>query len=401
MLGWEFAPIFAGGVGVVCAALTKALLDQGVDILFVLPKNPKKLKIPHLVTAEEVLGGELVRRVPGRITPYPGFAPAGRVRLAAEGQLYGSELFAEIERYAEAVRQLALTEHFDIVHAHDWPTFKAGIAAKELSKKPLIVHVHSTEHDRTGGHGGHRYVKSLEHAGVHAADKVVAVSDYTRRIIAWHYHVPFEKIEVVHNAADYEHGSGIVTVRGNGQGMDEGCKTVLYVGRLTLQKGPDWFIEIARKVLEAEPNTRFVIAGSGDMETRLIERAAELGIGHKVLFAGFLESDDITRAYEAADVFVMPSVSEPFGIVALEAIRHGTPAVISKQSGVSEVLRHALRADFWDVHEMANKITATLRYPALRHEIVEHASAEIAGLRWSRAAERCAAIYRSLTALAG
>jgi glycosyltransferase involved in cell wall biosynthesis len=250
--------------------------------------------------------------------------------------------------------------------------------------------VHATEFDRTGGHGVNQYVYDIEKKGMQYADRVIAVSNYTKQKIIEQYGIPAGKIEVVHNAVDFG-GKCSFDIRKNE-------KVVLFLGRLTLQKGPDYFIEAAKKVLDYDPDVKFIIAGSGDMENKLVDRVAQLGIGNKVLFAGFVTGADVDRAYQTADLYVMPSVSEPFGLTPLEALRNNVPVIISKQSGVSEILKNALKVDFWDVDELANKILTVLNYRALHHELREHGALEVKTFNWNVPADKCISIYNDLIA---
>jgi glycosyltransferase involved in cell wall biosynthesis len=304
---------------------------------------------------------------------------------------YCGDMYTEVHKYAAAAVKLALQEDFDIIHAHDWMTYPAAIAVAAVTGKPLVVHVHSTEFDRSGEHVN-QMIYDIERAGMHAADKVIAVSFLTRNIIIGRYGVTGDRVEVVYNG-----------VERNGNGLNLGTtdikkdeKIVLFLGRITMQKGPEYFLGAAKKVLEVMDNVKFVMAGSGDMMRRTIELAAELGIGSKVLFTGFLRGEDLQKIYEMADLYVMPSVSEPFGITPLEALNHDVPVLISKQSGVSEVLTHVLKADFWDVNEIANKIVAVLKYPPLQITLREHGNFEVRKLKWEDAAERCRQIYEQL-----
>ncbi|GAI04335.1 unnamed protein product, partial [marine sediment metagenome] len=253
--------------------------------------------------------------------------------------------------------ELAENEQFDIVHAHDWMTYPAGIAVSAVSGKPLIVHVHSTEFDRSG-ENVNQTIYDIEREGMEWAAKVIAVSYFTSNIIISRYGISGEKVEVVYNGVER---NGNWSLAGSGIGKDE--RIVLFLGRITMQKGPEYFLQAAKKVLDVMDNVKFVMAGAGDMMHRAVEMAAELGIGQKVLFTGFLHGEDVQKIYKMADLYVMPSVSEPFGIAPLEALDNDVPVIISKQSGVSEVLTHALKVDFWDVDEIANKIIAVLKYP--------------------------------------
>ncbi len=302
---------------------------------------------------------------------------------------YDGDMIGQVERYARFC--LAATRHraFDVIHAHDWMTYPAGIFIAQATGKPLIVHVHSTEFDRSGEHIN-QAIYDIERRGMHGAMRVVTVSQLTKNLVVRRYGVPEHKIDVVYNGVELEPQNVGIT------GIRPKDKIVLYFGRITYQKGPEYFVHAARRVLELMPDVRFVVAGSGDQAKRMIELAADLGIGHKVLFTGFLRGDDITRVFNLADLYVMPSVSEPFGIAPLEAMSHNVPVLISKSSGVSEVLTHALKVDFWDIDDMANKIVAVLKYPPLRRTLQEHGAFEVRGLTWDGAAERCEQIYRAV-----
>ena len=300
---------------------------------------------------------------------------------------YSGDLFAEAARYARLVVRLARHEKFDVVHAHDWLTFPAGMSVARATGRPLVVHIHATEFDRSGEHVNQR-VYDIERRGMHAAIRVVCVSEYTRRICEKRYGLDPAKSRVVYNGVELES-----VQPETGVGIEAKDKIVLFLGRITMQKGPEYFIQAAKRVLEKMDNVKFVVAGSGDMATRMIEYAASLGIGHKVLFTGFLRGRDVQRIFEMADLYVMPSVSEPFGIAPLEAMSHGTPVIISKQSGVSEVLTHALKVDFWDIDDMANKVIAVLRHPPLGATLREHGALEVRRLTWDGAATKVTQVY--------
>ena len=397
MFGWEFPPMNTGGLGTACYGLTKGLSQNGVSIVLVLPQaaaETEKLEMPgkfgFLKIRNVNMANVKVKSVKSAMAAYMNPSEYDKRMLRMKGQkpIYGSNLFEEVKRFAQQAAVIAGEEEFDIIHAHDWMTYKAGLAAKRVSGKPLVVHVHATEFDRTGGLGANEHVYGIEKEGMEKADAVIAVSGYTKQKIIEHYGIPASKIHVVHNAVDRD---DIPNVPAHKSGSGE--KTVLYLGRITLQKGPDYFVAAAKKALEVEPNIRFVIAGSGDMEPRIIERAAELGIGHKVLFAGFLREEDIHRAYRMADLYVMPSVSEPFGITPLEAVMNKTPVIISKQSGVKEVLKHSLQVDFWDIDQMANKMVAALRYKEMHSELQRNSYEEANKLSWHKSAQGCIDVY--------
>jgi len=436
MLGWEFPPFISGGLGTACYGLTKAMSSLGTDVMFVLPRPVSTPFSTHVRLVSPRPGSALAlpstefrldefERVSFRtidaqmIDPYsrpdeyerelrsvrerqakatkvdPSESSAAVSSSRTGGAMspgghYGGDLFSEIHRYATLAAEIARNESFDIVHAHDWMTFPAGLAVAGLKGVPLIVHVHSTEFDRSGVNVDQR-IYDIERRGMHAAMKVVAVSYLTRNLITHHYGVDPSKVEVVYNAIE-ANGHGFDQEK---YSIDKNEKIVLFLGRITMQKGPEYFLAAAKKVLEVVSDVKFVMAGSGDMIRRTIEMAAAMGIGHKVLFTGFLRGGDVEKVFRMADLYVMPSVSEPFGIAPLEAMSHDVPVIISKQSGVSEVLTHALKVDFWDVNEMANKIIAVLRHPPLAKTLRQHGSFEVRRLSWTDAARQCVQVYEN------
>lgn len=312
-----------------------------------------------------------------------------RERLEFRGE-YGPGLFDEVERYARCVAQLAASTHFDLVHAHDWMTFSAGELAARALGSPLVVHVHASEYDRSGEHPDER-IRRLEQQGVDAADRVVCVSHYTAEILRTRYGVDDSKLRVVHNAVTRkEQNERLRTTKTVPEPI------VLFLGRVTFQKGPDYFLEAAQRVIAVEPEVKFVMVGSGDMLPKMVERAARMGLARHVHFTGFLKGPDVERIYSMADVYVMPSVSEPFGISPLEALALDTPVIVSRQSGVSEVLANALKVDYWDVDEIANKILALLRYPALREHVLAAGGAEVRAMSWADRGRRLRAVYDEL-----
>ncbi len=304
----------------------------------------------------------------------------------ADAADYSGDLLGAAARYARFCAANLGGIEFDVIHAHDWLTYPAGMALQKLTGKPLVVHVHSTEFDRSG-ETPNQQVYSIERRGMHAATRVISVSMLTKNVCIRRYGVPDSKIDVVYNGVELR-PEDVGT-----QPIHSKDKIVLYFGRITLQKGPEYFIRAAKRVLEYMDNVKFVVAGNGDQATRMIEMAAALGIGHKVLFTGFLRGRDISRVFSMADLYVMPSVSEPFGIAPLEAMSHNVPVLISKTSGVSEVLVHALKADFWDIDDMADKIIAVLRHPILSDTLKEHGSFEVRGISWDGSATKCLQTY--------
>ncbi len=392
MFGWEFPPLNSGGLGVACYGLTKSLSAQGASVTFVVPKAvDADYGFLKLIAAN--LGKVKLRGIKSIIHGYVTSDEYSQKLLKLKGseaqqKIYGENLMEEVERYSGKAAEIAAEEPHDVIHVHDWLTFKAGMAAKRASGKPLVVHVHSTEFDRTGGNGVNQHVYEIERAGMNAADAVVAVSNYTKGKIVRYYGISPDKVHVVHNAIDHE---SMPSNHSKKHG-----KVVLYLGRITLQKGPDYFIDAAKKVLEKEPDTRFIIAGSGDMELAVIEKATALGMSDKVLFTGFLREEELEKAYAAADLYVMPSVSEPFGLTSLEAAISKTPVLLSKQSGVSEIFANCLKVDFWDTDQMANKMIAVLRHKELKEALAENAYHEVSGMSWEKPASMCMNIYERL-----
>lgn len=393
MFGWEFPPWNSGGLGVACEGLTRALAAKGVELIFVLPKKLDATWTREgFLFADEVLPGIFERTIAvhSPLRPYVSSAEYDKLVLEdAFPKPYGTDLFFEVKRYGRAAARIARTESFDVIHAHDWLSSVAGRVAKEASGKPLIIHVHATEYDRTGGRHPHASVYALEKAGFEAADLILTVSEFTKNQVVERYGIPKEKILVCHNGIDPAASSAPPTPLP----LARRRKLVLFVGRLTLQKGPDYFLRAAQLAASHEPKAIFVLAGSGDMERELILLSAELGLNDRVMFAGFLRGAELERLYASACLFVLPSVSEPFGLTALEAARAGIPVILSRQSGVSELLHHCLKVDFWDVRDTAARMVALLRYPALRDVMGTEGRNVTGHLSWERSAERCIDSY--------
>ena len=421
MFGWEFPPHIAGGLGTACYGLTKGLAKHGVEILFVMPKagGDEDQSAVRIINASDV---ELVNtrleqeafwknvdfvRVESNLVPYLDpetferqvhqTLKAGereeritfRNKFQFSGQ-YGANLMEEVARYALVAGSIAARQQFDVIHAHDWLTYMAGIVAKQISGKPLVVHVHATEFDRSGEQVN-RPVYDIERRGMMAADRVVTVSNLTRNIVISRYGIPSEKVITVHNAVDFQTRKELEVERGVKE------KVVTFLGRITYQKGPEYFIESAHKVLQRYPNVRFVMAGSGDMLNRSIRRVAQLKMATRFHFTGFLRGEEVQKMFSYSDVYVMPSVSEPFGISPLEAMRSGVPTIISKQSGVAEVLKHSMKVDFWDVDAMADAIYGLLTYPALPKVVGKEGLEEVNQLKWEHAALKIKSIYETLS----
>lgn len=419
MLGWEFPPFISGGLGTACYGLTKALDQLGINVIFCLPKMVEGDYTSHVkllsptgrlsaTTKINELKNVTFHTIESSLQPYSTpdvyqrrIEEALRQKRGTEkvdigsafigGMHYSGNMYDEVHRYAAIAAELSLSEQFDVVHAHDWMTYPAGIAVAAISGKPLIVHVHSTEFDRSG-ENVNQMIYDIEREGMERADKVIAVSYFTRSIIINRYGISGDKVEVVYNGVQ-RNGSDNGNWPLTESGIKKDERIVLFLGRITMQKGPEYFLHAAKKVLEVMDNVKFVMAGSGDLMHRTIEMAAGLGIGQKILFTGFLRGGEVQKIYEMADLYVMPSVSEPFGIAPLEALNNDVPVIISKQSGVSEVLMHALKVDFWDVNEIANKIIAVLRYPPLGVTLRNYGNSEVRKLRWKDSAQKCVKIY--------
>lgn len=405
MLGWEFPPYFAGGVGVVCYELTQELVKKGIDVTYIMPYGPKELGQSHL---KLLIANNLIKSSAVKVKKfktllgaydnsfeeydkkYSSFLTMSDAK-SGEKELYGKNLLEEVYRFKEKLDLLIEDEEFDVIHSHDWTTFPAAIAVKKKTGKPLIVHIHITEFDKSGGLHADSRIYAIEREGMLAADRIIAISNKIKDTIINKYFIPEEKIVVIHNGKSY-----LSPERFDDNPIKQRDKIVLYAGRVTLQKGPEYFIKAAKRVLEKEPNTHFIMAGTGDMLPRMINLAADLGIAHKFTFHGFYTEEDKNQLFGMADVFVMPSVSEPFGIVPLEAMYKKTPTIISKQSGVSEILTNTLKVDFWDVDELANMIVSVLKYSPLHEVLSGAAHSEVLKLSWDRPADECIKLYRRL-----
>ena len=423
MFGWEFPPHIAGGLGTACKGIVEGLAHNGVETLFVMPSasgdedqsctriiNASDVAVQNVSeTVDEFLNKVKFIHVDSNIVPYvdpdeyfEAIEKMKRERITETtvgfGQKfkfsgkYGANLMEEVSRYAQVGGTIALQhkDEFDVIHAHDWLTYLAGIAAKELTGKPLVVHVHATSYDRGSEDMIDTRVLAIEKRGMQAADKVVAVSELTRNIVINKYGISPDKVVAVHNAVDFSGRENIEVERGVKD------KVVTFLGRITFQKGPEYFIDAAAKVLKRTKNVRFVMAGSGDMMNRSIRQVARLGISDRFHFTGFLRGTDVQKMFALSDVYVMPSVSEPFGISPLEAMRSGVPSVISHQSGAAEVLKYAFKVDFWDVDAMADQIYALLKYPALADFASKYGYDEVNTLKWNNAAAKIKKVYESV-----
>jgi glycogen(starch) synthase len=391
MFGWEFPPHNSGGLGVACKGIVDGLTKEGTSITFVLPKSvPQTGAVPFLSA-----GVESTTVIDSPLSPY--LSTASYATLPNGSPVYGSSLKEEVMRYAVSGGALAKTAPHDVIYAHDWLSFPAGIEAKRLSGKPLITHVHATEFDRTGENRADPVIYEIEKAGLDASDRVIAVSNRTKQTLIDKYQIPEEKISVVHNGIDEQTAPQGVS-KGRWHALKkQGHSIVLFMGRLTLQKGPDHFLEACALLLKKNPRVTIVLAGSGDMEQSLIEQAARLGISAHVLFPGFLRGDDQYEAYKEADLFVMPSVSEPYGIAALEAMHLQTPVLVSKQSGVVEAIPQLQSVDFWNHAEMANRMEDILTHKDTALIRAREAKLALRAHSWSAKAKEIQEIARELT----
>ncbi|WP_283115707.1 glycosyltransferase family 4 protein [Alistipes putredinis] len=427
MFGWEFPPHIAGGLGTACYGMTRGLARNGVEVIFVMPRayGDEDQRFVRVVNASDVetigtrdheFSEELLEKVSfihidSNMLPYISpeeyaayhdeFVRSGRThewtdvwkqRYTFSGK-YGANLMEEVARYAMVAAQVAkdLEGQFDVIHAHDWLTYFAGIAAKRVSGKPLVVHMHATEFDRSGENINRR-VYAIEKAGMQAADRVIAVSELTRRIVIGKYGIPADKVVTVHNAVRFGESEEAAPERAVKD------KVVTFLGRITYQKGPDYFVEAAAKVLQRVSDVRFVMAGSGDLMNHVVRRVAQLGIADRFHFTGFLKGGEVQRMFRLSDVYVMPSVSEPFGISPLEAMRSGVPVIISRQSGVAEVLDYAIKVNYWDVDALADAIYGLLTYPALGRMFASKGLEEVTGLKWTNAAAKIRTVYETVVA---
>lgn len=396
MIGWEYPPHNSGGLGVACQGLTEALAEQKQKLYFTLPYS-----LPQSVRHMRVLDcSHPDWNLPKNKPPFFAYDALGVQNSLLDtgvvehkfdlNQLHlmpQSDLEKQVMQYHDQVVQKSHSADFSVIHAHDWMSFPAGMALKEKTKKPLIAHVHSTEFDRSP-HGGSQYIMKTEYEGMKRADVIIAVSAYTKHLLVEKYGINPNKIQVVHN--------GISPLANSDSGRHHFASSrpmVVFMGRLTGQKGPEHFIKIAQVVLQQMPEVLFVIAGHGDLYQELLFSSADKGLSGKVLFSGFVRDKQRDKLLDRADVFVMPSLSEPFGLVAVEAAQRSTPVIISKSSGVSEVLPHSLQADFWDVDLMAKQIVELLANQDYAQNIVAKQHQDLRPVTWKSAAQKVKDIY--------
>ena len=391
--GWDYPPIKNGGLGVACHGLTEELLELGLDIVFVLPREQPTIGNQKFIFANKI--PSTIHIFPSALLPYQ-HAQSYLEYFTEDGKRirFSRRIIDEVYRYADAAYGIALREQFDLIHAHDWTSYLAGVAAKLATGKPLVLHVHATAFDQAGSNNVDPDIYAVERRAFHNADSIVAISNYTKGIVVDKYGIDPDKVSVIHNGIKPYSPPLLPSVLYDVKA--QGKKIVFYNGRITIQKGVDYFVRAARRVIDTDPQVMFVISGWGDMEHQIMHLVGELGLSQHVIFAGALWDEERDRMYQVADLLVMPSVSEPFGLVPLEAIQHGTPVLISKQSGVAEVLTHALKVDFWDTEEMANKILSALRYGVMNRQLVEEGRKELLRITWRRAAEKVLALYKKL-----
>ncbi len=420
MFGWEFPPHISGGLGTACYGLTRGMsVIPGLDILFVVPKahgDEDQSRIRVMGAGDVTLDLRKVKEhqflkdlsyieINSNLVPYTSPEEYEELVNSAEhkgkrlvettmgGKLnftgkYGKDLYEEIANYALVAGEIALKEDFNIIHSHDWLTYPAGIAAKRASGKPLVIHVHATDFDRSGGKVNPT-VFEIEKTGMQLADKIIAVSNLTRNTVIEKYGIHPDKVVTVYNAVDPISDYEKLQLK---RGITD--KVVTFLGRVTLQKGPEYFVQAAHKVLQKMDNVRFVMAGSGELLEKMIQWTAALGISDRFHYTGFLKGDDVFRMFSISDVYVMPSVSEPFGISPLEAMQSNVPSIISNQSGVAEILEYALKVDFWDVDALADAIYGLLNYPALSEMFKKHGVAEVNEMKWENSGMKVHSIYK-------
>ena len=412
MFGWEFPPHILGGLGTASYGLTKGMAENGnMDITFVIPKpwgdEPKEYaKIIGAnctpIAWRDVNWDYVKSRIGNIMDPqlyydlrdhiYSDFNymytnDLGCIEFSGR---YPDNLLEEINNYSIVAGVIARTVPCDVIHSHDWLTYPAGIHAKQVTGKPLVIHVHATDFDRSRGNVNPT-VFAIEKDGMNNADHIITVSNLTRQTVIEKYGINPEKVTTVHNAVEplSEEIRNIKMKKGKD-------KVVTFLGRITMQKGPEYFVEAASRVLQKTHNVRFVMAGSGDMMEKMIRLAADRDIADRFHFTGFLKGRQVYEMLAASDVYIMPSVSEPFGISPLEAMQMGVPSIISKQSGCAEILENVIKIDYWDINAMADSIYAIIKYPALYNHLRDRGLAEIDTIQWKKAGAKVIDIYHKV-----
>ena len=423
MFGWEFPPNISGGLGTACYGIVKGLSEcDDIHIKFVVPKshgNELQANNLQLISADQITVGRETKlgsnwskvsflHVESKLSPY--LTPESYLEVIQKSQekkeeivsvmskgiripfsgKYGPNLFDEINKYALVAQTIASETHFELIHAHDWLTFPAAIAAKKVSGKPLILHVHSTDFDRSGG-AINSEIFNIEKQGFDQANKIIVVSNLIKNRLTEQYHIPSEKIITIYNgidAKDYKPEEWKRRIRKE--------KIVTFLGRITIQKGPEYFVDVARMVVRRMKNVHFVMAGNGELRDRIVELSVKYGISDRFHFTGFLNKEDVAEMLRRSDLFIMPSVSEPFGIVPLEAMQANVPVIISLQSGVSEVIRNVVKTDFWDVHAMADAVHGILKHKKLSKVLITEGKQEVSKLSWEQPARQINQVYQNV-----
>ncbi len=427
MFGWEFPPHISGGLGTACFGLTKSMNKLGIGVTFVLPKTAgdysnapvqivgpkhiKRFKIEERSIEEEVESILKTYKVDSALHPYmdketytnylreihrrrrEGLIEEGTFHHLEGSGNYDGDLMTEVSRYAVIGKHIALQEDFDVIHAHDWMTYQAGIEAKKITGKPLVIHVHATEFDRTGNRCNSE-IYAIEKFGMDCADRIITVSQRTKDIVVEKYAQNPDKITVIYNGVEKDDLEQLNQIVATSAFTND--KIVLFLGRITVQKGPEYFVHAANIVHKKIKNVRFVMAGNGDMTPQMIELMAKFRLADRFHFTGFLGAAQREKLFAISDLFIMPSVSEPFGITPLEALKHKIPLIISKQSGVAEVLENVRKVDFWDVDKMAEEIISLLSDPEYTRELADKSFKELDGISWDKAADELQEVYHQL-----
>ncbi len=408
MIGWEYPPHHSGGLGVACQGMAHALVDNHVQVCFLLPRTIKltETKVPMLFadkakpqTLQTVHLETLARELQNPYLSSVEYEKRLHTFITSGGKIVPRSLMEQVEHFGKLTYAMLKNAYqdIDIIHAHDWLCYPVGIAAKEATGKPLVIHVHATEYDRSGGGGVNKAVHAKELEGMHKADHIITVSDFTKRTLVDKYNIPESKITTVHNGNTSsfpkkdERFAYLADMKAHGK------KIVLYAGRITIQKGVDYFIKAAKIIHDHEKDVFFIVAGTGDMEDQMKQLVKDLGMHDNFLFTGYYGLGDVPTLFPIADAIVIPSVSEPFGIIPLEALNYGTPLVLSKQSGAHEVISHALKVDFWDTEKIANFVLSVLRNPPLKDTLSKEGLRQVQELTWEKAAQKIKAVYQQIS----
>ena len=394
-LGWEFPPNSWGGLGNACYGLVKGLIHNGIKVKLVLPNKQKSFLNDCKIIHAPAIKHNIEKK----------YSKETSIKKKIYNTLY-TNLFKRVSHYTTSCRNISDVENFDIIHAHDWMTFKAAIKIKKSKNKPLIVHVHSTEVDRQGINNIKKEIYNIEKNGMEIADKIIAVSNFTKKRIIKYYKISPKKIEVIHNAITLKRSGcnkkEIDKIKNLIKKQSEKINTnkkkfkVLFLGRLTAQKGPGYFIDTAHKILQSKNNVEFIVVGDGDMKNKIIKKATKLGISKNIIFTGYLQGCQIDSIYKLADVYVMPSVCEPFGLAPLESMKNGTPVILSKDAGVCEIIKNCLKVNYWNINQMAKKVIQLLESPLLHKKLSINGKKEIKKISWNKTAQKCKVLYKQI-----